>query len=387
MTIQQASRWNRKTLVVALWLSAAACATAEDRGRLSEKVGVYHWGGRQADGVASGIRAVLDLHGSVVRVAVSPRMAIDYNRGSACIPSFQLAGALEDEELRSALADPRLKVLIMTTYGGTGFTDCVTPDYLNPRYYSEENTARIVAEYSDFVYRLHVLFQGSGKRFILANWEGDNAIYCGEAYGYVVSEEFRKQCDEQYPQYYAGNRIPQETVEGMVLWHRARYQGVKSGIDRARAAGLDGIEVQVAVEISGVHELHDHGLASVLYHVLPRVPFDYVSYSSWESLGQPDPAAALASDLGLIQSVTGSNQIIVGEMGFSRSGSSVRLLPLAAAVTQGAIDWGASYVIYWNLYDWDTANDFGLFDFNGKLTDTGSYLRWIYEAAEDTASF
>jgi hypothetical protein len=136
-------------------------------------------GGRSA----SGIRAVLDLHGSVVRVAVSPRMAIDYNRGSGCIPSFQLAGALEDKELQSTLADPRLKVLIMTTYGGTGFTDCVTPDYLNPRFYSEENTARIVAEYSDFVYRLHVLFQGSGKRFILANWEGDNAIYCGEAYG------------------------------------------------------------------------------------------------------------------------------------------------------------------------------------------------------------
>src|ERR1700730_15726904 len=111
MTILEASGWKRRTLV-ALWLCAAAWAKAEDRGRLSERVGVYHWGGRQADGVASGIRAVLDLHGSVVRVAVSPRMAIDYNRGSGCIPSFQLAGALEDKELQSTLADPRLKVLI-----------------------------------------------------------------------------------------------------------------------------------------------------------------------------------------------------------------------------------------------------------------------------------
>ena len=211
-------------------------------------------------------------------------MDIDYNRSSGCLPSFRLAGVLDDEDLRSTLADARLRVVMATVYDGVSFGDCMTPSYLSLGFYSEANTARLVEEYSDFVYRLHVLFDGTGKRFILANWEGDNAIYCGNAYGYAFLDEFRANCDRLYPQYYGGNENPRESIDAMILWHRARYLGAMSGIERARAEGLSGIDVLMAPEICAVRMLHDRGFASVLYDVLPRIPFDYVSYSSWESM-------------------------------------------------------------------------------------------------------
>ena len=367
-----------KILAAALSVFPAVCAQTDARNFFADNVGIYHWAGRQANGVASGIRAVLALNGSVVRIAVSPRMDIDYNRSSLCIPSFRLSNVLGDADLRSALADPRLKVVMATVYDGASFADCRTPLYLNLAFYSEANTARMVAEYSDFVYRLHVLFAGTGKRFILANWEGDNAIYCGSADGYAFSDEFRANCDRLYPEYYGGNANPRESIEAMILWHRARRRGVKSGIERARTEGLSGIDVLMAPEISAVRMLHDRGFASVLYDVLPRISFDYVSYSSWESLGAAKPADALASDLELIRSVSASNRIIVGEMGFSRSAYGDRQLAAAQAYDDAAIRWGAAYIIYWSLYDSDPSNDFGLFDVNGALTAIGAYYRSMF---------
>ena len=355
------------------------CAQPDLANFFAGNVGIYHWSGKQADGLASGVRTVLALNGSVVRISFSARMNIDYNRASRdCIPSFRLAGVLDDEDLRSALADPRLKVVMATIYDGVSFVDCRNPSYLNLAFYSEANTARQVAEYSDFVYRLHLLFHGTGKRFILANWEGDNAIYCGNAYGYAFFDAFRAKCDQSYPQYYGGNQNPRESIEAMILWHRARYLGTKSGIGRARAEGLGGIDVLMAPEISAVRMLHNRGFASVLYDVLPRIPFDYISYSSWESLAAASPAETLASDLNLIRSVTASNRIIVGEMGFARSAYADRQVAAVQAYNEAAIRWGAAYIIYWNLYDSDSANDFGLFDVNGRLTAIGVYYRSMF---------
>jgi hypothetical protein len=367
-----------KILAAVLSVLPAVCAQPGVRNFFADKVGIYHWAGRQADGVASGVRAVLALNGSMVRIALSPRMDIDYNRSSQCLPSFRLADVLDDDDLRNALADPRLKVVMATVYDGVSSADCRNPSYLNLGFYSEANTARLVAEYSDFVYRLHVLFDGTGKRFILSNWEGDNAVYCGSAYAYAFLGEFRANCDRSYPQYYGGNETPWESIEAMILWHRARYLGAKSGIERARAEGLGGIEVLMAPEISAVRMLHEQGFASVLYDVLPRISFDYVSYSSWESLGAAKPAETLASDLDLIRSVTASSRIIVGEMGFARSAYGDRQVAAAQAYQEAALRWGAAYIIYWSLYDSDPANDFGLFDVNGALTPIGAYYRSMF---------
>jgi hypothetical protein len=135
------------------------------------------------------------------------------------------------------------------------------------------------------------------------------------------------------------------------------------------------IEVYFAPEFSSVRALEERGLKSVLYHVIPRIQFDYVSYSAYESLGRPDPVASLAADLDHIRSIARTSNIILGEVGFRRSLLGDAVLAVASDVNAGAISWGVAYVIQWNLYDQDDTNDFGLFDQNGILTSLGEYYK------------
>ena len=97
--------------------------------------------------------------------------------------------------------------------------------------------------------------------------------------------------------------------------------------------------------------------------------FDYVSYSSWESINMPDPVAALWADLDRIRDAIGSTAIVVGEAGYSRrdfsKGDDVTHLSRFLAAAQA---WGVPYVIHWQLYDTDSENTFGLYDLRGQPT-------------------
>ena len=96
------------------------------------------------------------------------------------------------------------------------------------------------------------------------------------------------------------------------------------------------MRVYAAPEINIVRALRESGLKSVLYDVLPSVMFDYVSYSAYESINALDPSAALHADLDTIAAVIGSNSIIVGETGFSRTawGADVHVAGGARAIQQ-----------------------------------------------------
>jgi hypothetical protein len=264
---------------------------------------------------------------------------------------------------------------MITAYDGAGFGDCATHSYLSTDFYTQPNTAKVVDEYSEFVYRLHTLLRNRRKRVILANREGDNDIYCGHADAYAGSDEFRRWCLGVYPAVYGGNRSPHDSIEGMVLWMKARHLGLTLGRERASREGITGVEVMVAPEVSAVHMLHDAGFESVLYDVVPRVEFDYVSYSCYESLTRSDPFEALTTDLRTIRSVAASDRVMVGELGFGRAAAGDRLLALTEGSIGAAIAGGADYVIQWNLYDQDETTDFGLFDVRGDLTSLGHYYR------------
>lgn len=351
----------------------AAAEPARDAA--ADRVGVYHWAGERADGVNSGVRELIALNARIVRIVLSARMDIDYNRSKNCIADFRLASALDDTDVRTALLHPELKVIMLTALDGTGFGDCTTHNYLSRDFYSHPVTSRMVDEYSEFVYRLHVLLQGSGKRIVLSNWEGDNDLYCGRADAYASSAEFRTWCNAVYPAVYGGNRGPHDSVEGMVLWMKARYLGVTLGNQRAEREGLNGLDVEVAPEISAVHMLHDRNLESVLYDVIPRVPFDAVSYSSYESIYRDDPAAELAAALDIIRLVSHANAVIIGELGYARSTFGTRLVTLTERAVHGAMAAGAAFVILWNLYDQGPCDDFGLIDGDGKVTELGERYR------------
>jgi hypothetical protein len=352
-------------------------ATLASSRPLASVVGFYHWGGKQPDDFSKGIASLQRLQGRIFRISLSARMELDYGIGSRCLADFSLPGVLERPHVRRAVTDPQLEMLMITAYDGVSFADCATHAYLSPGFYTPEHTEKLVQEYEAFAYRLRELAHSRRVQLIISNWEGDNAIYCGSAYSYTISTEFQESCTDAYPGPYAGNRRPSESIAGMILWHRARYAGISKGNARADKAGLNSKPVLVAPEISAVRMLEAKGLPSVLRDVVPHIPFDYVSYSSYESLSSEDPAAVLSSDLRTIRAVAATDRIIVGEVGFPRASTSNGLVAKTIKVLRAAIESGAAYIIQWNLHDGSSADQFGMIDEADQLTEVGAF----YQAA------
>ena len=344
------------------------------RNPVAKSVGFYHWSSGAGHSMRQGVSRIPELGARIARVTFSARYYSDYSIADLCYPQFSLTSLAQEPDVQATLDNPEIDVFMLTAYDGVSFGDCVTHQYLNPRFYTPENTAALRREYSDFVVYLFQRYAGTGKRFIISNWEADNAIYCGQAYRYATDPWFRAYCGDMYPQLY-GNSGPEESLEGMRQWFRARYQGIVDGRLRAAALGLADVEVYFAPEFSNIRTLKENGLESVLHDLIPRVDFDFVSYSSWDSIATENFPQVLAADLDMIREVAGSDNIILGEMGFARStwGSDVVSRTESAITT--ALAWGVPYVFQWALYDHDAANNFGLYDLVGDITPVGAYYQ------------
>ncbi len=352
---------------------AAVLAPASYAVTLANAVGVYHWGGQYTTSMSEGVQRIENLGGHVARVVLSPRYYSEYNTGQGCYLNYSLSALAHEPDVKSALDNPSITVFMLTAFDGTTFANC-QPVYLNLSFYTAANTAALVQEYSDFTLYLYETYQHTIKRFIVADWEGDNAVYCQAASEYVNNPQFQTYCNSNYAAIY-GNQSPAESMQALLLWHRARQQGIAAGRQRAAAEGIGGMRVYYAPEFCITHELHDAGFQSVLYDVLPAVIFDYVSYSAYESINSANPGDTLTADLGVIQDVIGSNAIIIGESGFAQSIWGADAATRTDAVINAALSWGVAYVIQWNLYDQDAQDSYGLFDLNGNATPLGAYFQ------------
>lgn len=177
-------------------------------------------------------------------------------------------------------------------------------------------------------------YAGSGKTFVLQNWEGDWLLRLGWSNGTVLFDQ------EPAP----------TAVEGMIRWLNARQRGVSRA--RAELAHLDGVTVQHAVEVNHVvRAKYEPSRISVTGDVLPFVQADLYSYSAWETAG--DPTGALLAEMlaHLDERTHGSGNVYVGEYGAPENGvGTAAHLGGVAAQTRAALDWGARYVVYWQLY-------------------------------------
>ena len=349
---------------------------------LERSVGFYHWGGQYSSSISQGVEQVANLGSRVARVTLSPRYYIDYNLGRSCYPNFSLSAIAQEPDVKNAFDNASIDVFMLTVYDGTTFGDCVQHRYLNPNFYTPANVAAVVTEYSDFTLYLYETYRTTHKRFILSNWESDNDIYCGAAYAYATDTSTRDTCNTGYSSMYGGNQTPNDSLEGLKLWLQARYQGIEDGKRRALNEGIGGQRVYLAPEFCIVHALHDAGFKSVLYDVLPFVIFDFVSYSSYETINEPEPDQALYRDLDLIQNVVGSNAIILGEIGFARSvWGSDTAVTRTDLVLKAALSWGVAYIFQWNLYDQSIQQDFGTYDLAGLATALEQYYQQQFRIA------
>ncbi len=103
-----------------------------------------------------------DLGAGAIRIYIGPKADIDYKDGT-CIQNSRLANLAARSDFRQFLSDPQSSTVLITAYDWTSFGDCNTKNYLNPDFYTAENTAKIEKDYADFA---NYLKQFSSKKLL-----------------------------------------------------------------------------------------------------------------------------------------------------------------------------------------------------------------------------
>ena len=202
--------------------------------------------------------------------------------------------------------------------------------------------AQVLREYRH-VYELtvHLLktYRGSGKRFYLGHWEGDNMLR-----GEIGSRGDAKMADAV-------------RVQGFIDWLRIRQQAVD---DAKRDTPHDGVEVWHYTEVNHPTISLREDRPSLANRVLPKVAVDFVSYSAYDSQHDPDLLRATLDYLqAQLKPKPGlpEKRVFIGEYGFwTWKEGQVQNTPAqqnekSLQVIRTALEWGCPFILYWQLYN------------------------------------
>ncbi|MBV8201517.1 MAG: hypothetical protein JOZ15_12920 [Acidobacteria bacterium] len=204
-----------------------------------------------------------------------------------------------------------------------------TPQFLSGM--TAEQVAAESGQMHDLASYLLTTYAGTGKTFVLQNWEGDHLLRAGLM-------------PDQDP--------APVSIQGMIDWWNARQDGV----DRARGeVGEHGVRVAHAAEVNLVADAMA-GKVTATNDVIPYTHADLYSYSSWDV--QFDPGLFVQA-LDYLRSkappsaLYGRRNIYLGEYGAGKDQvpSSAARREVVDELTEAALAWGALYAMYWQLYD------------------------------------
>ena len=199
--------------------------------------------------------------------------------------------------------------------------------------------SRLSAEENEFYQLTKYLyshFSGSGKTFVLKNWESDGfAAFLGNTTG----------------------DIPQNVVDDLTAWLSARQRGVT----RARNEAHDSsVLVLNGAEVNRVLDFTQNGLKRVINAVIPQVNADMLTYSSYDAMVYGSDVQSVQQSLGqALQTIEkfapdpqgmGNRRILISEYGLfenEQPGDTWR----ADAVLSTAKSAGLYGAFLWNLYD------------------------------------
>jgi hypothetical protein len=196
-------------------------------------------------------------------------------------------------ELAASAPFQRLFARPFETYVMTTFRGGKPAGYWRDRM-TDEDAVDEEREIHDLALHLLQTYKGSGKTFVLGNWEGD----------WAVREAFDPKVDPK-----------PEALANMTKWLQARQRGV----DRARVeAKADGVRVLHAVEVCLLRRGMEDGAPCVANQVIPKVAPDLVSYSCWELQEKPDQmkkALEWLAELTPDKPPYGAHNVYIGEFG------------------------------------------------------------------------
>ena len=303
---------------------------------------------------------ILELGSRAIGVYIGPEYA-DYYPGSKC-------GAANLAELAASPAYNRLFRKPLTVYSLTCYAFANGLDgrwrqgiasYDHRAAYSE---IRALCEY------LLREYEGSGKTFIIKNWEGD---------WHLLGDYMR------------GTEPTAEAVQAMIGWLGARISAVR---DAREAVETQDVFVFSAAEFNLVSKVQ-RGKRAMLTEVVPHLEADLYSFSAWDGMRRPD---GFKEKLDFIKTFApdseafGDRNVFLGEFGVTDNlKDSVSIL---RRTLDAGREWGVPYAFVWQLYDnecdgkaYYPASDeererlrcrgFWMIDKHGDLTPAGQLIK------------
>lgn len=283
-----------------------------------------------------GAQKIADLGSPAIFIYMTPNFRTYYpDRGAQMWPTANPASLTELAQtapFQQVFSMP-FKTFVITAYGMVN-DDNVSLIGTNPNAAAAEEQ-----EFYDFASYLLKTFAGSGKTFIIKHWEGDE-IGLG---GYNPSQD-----------------IPQQTVNNMVTWLKARQRGISRA--RQDAGNPAAVGVFHAVECDLVLGLaQGQAKVRVINAVVPQVVPDMVTYSSWDSTLQGTDAASTAAAMTLALNTIkqyapdplhlGDRRILISEYGLEETTRPTEAAWRTQAILSTAKSAGLFGAFFWELFD------------------------------------
>ena len=294
---------------------------------LRDVIGVTHVAGKyhltDKPYLREGADQILSLGSRVIKLYLTLPPERNYPFNSQWPQVDSLVELADAPDFRDVFEKP-FTTYILTTYAAG------RPDH----YWKDRITDAQALDEEEQFYRLarHLLttYRGSQKTFVLQHWEGD----------WAIRGSFDPQVDPSA-----------RAVAGMIRWLNARQKGVERARSELAAAN---VRVFHAAEVNLVKIALEQGRPTVTDQVLPHTSVDLVSYSAWDTSGDPK---LLRSALEYIARHTPDREpfagrnVYLGEFGLPENDfptSQVKTTVRDTITT--ALDWGCPYVVYWQLY-------------------------------------
>ncbi|MBL8993051.1 MAG: hypothetical protein JNM63_06895 [Spirochaetia bacterium] len=218
----------------------------------------------------------------------------------------------------------------------------------NPKWqdgFSAQEAALESSQIYELTRHLLTAYRGTGKTFVLQNWEGDNAVAIKE-----------KSTEER-----------EVAFKGMAEWMNCRQDAVSRA---RREVGTDKVNVVCALEVNRVPSAKEKfEIPLVIDRVAPNTHCDLYSISSWGTK-LPGKEDDLFEKLDYMASkappsaLYGRKNMMVGEFGGAIStfekkentypelgaDPSLNQLRVTQKQFEAALRWGVVYAVYWELY-------------------------------------
>ncbi len=177
-------------------------------------------------------------------------------------------------------------------------------------------------------------YSGTGKTFILQNWEMDWAL---------TDPDFKKEPDPK-------------TIDGIIAWLAARQEGVEKA---RKEANYENVQVAHAAEVNLVLRAID-GKVTAPNDILPHTNCDLYSYSSYDAtVFHPErlsEALDYLCEKAPSSELYGEKNIYIGEYGAPEN--ETEQFNLTKTTTETALDWGVKYLVYWQTYCNEPAGEY-----------------------------